>query len=230
MATRHTRQLSLIRWQTPTRAYPHIPRPSSRRAIRTKSTSNFDELSLPTEGITPLAPLSTVEGIPKGIRKTKALEIVEEIDLPQGLILPEPVASEGDLLPSAEGQILPDPMILDEVAPKRTRKTRAKVSVENLELPQGLIPLNALPPEDDAPAYPTVILQAWRNMQKFENCVLLTRVGGFYEMYFEHADEYGRLLNLKVAKKTMKAGGPPPVSMVPHNPFYKIILSKIDRM
>jgi DNA mismatch repair ATPase MutS len=48
-------------------------------------------------------------------------------------------------------------------------------------------------------------------MQKFENCVLLTRVGGFYELYFKHAEEYGPLLNLKVAQKKTAAG---PVSMV----------------
>lgn len=65
--------------------------------------------------------------------------------------------------------------------------------------------------EDDAPAYPTVVQQARSNMRKFENCVLLTRVGGFYELYFEHADEFGPLLNLKIAEKSTKAG---PVSMV----------------
>lgn len=48
-------------------------------------------------------------------------------------------------------------------------------------------------------------------MQKFDNCVLLTRVGGFYELYFEHAEEYGPLMNLKVAQKKTAAG---PVPMV----------------
>lgn len=56
------------------------------------------------------------------------------------------------------------------------------------------------------PAYPTVVLQARRNMDKFDNCVLLTRVGGFYELYFEHADEYAPLLNLKLASKKTSAG------------------------
>lgn len=80
------------------------------------------------------------------------------------------------------------------------------------ELPQGMVaPPDPLPAEQDEPAYPTVVLQARRNMQKFDNCVLLTRVGGFYELYFEHADEYGPLLNLKVAQKKTSAG---PVPMV----------------
>jgi DNA mismatch repair ATPase MutS len=43
-------------------------------------------------------------------------------------------------------------------------------------------------------------------MLKFDNCVLLTRVGGFYELYFEHAEEYGPLLNIKVASKKTNAG------------------------
>ncbi|KAF2742628.1 DNA mismatch repair protein MutS [Sporormia fimetaria CBS 119925] len=38
-------------------------------------------------------------------------------------------------------------------------------------------------------------------MLKFSHCVLLTRVGGFYELYFEHADEYAPLLNIKKTKK-----------------------------
>ncbi|KAG0130093.1 DNA mismatch repair protein MutS, connector domain-containing protein [Tuber indicum] len=43
-------------------------------------------------------------------------------------------------------------------------------------------------------------------MREFPHCVLLTRVGGFYEMYFETAEEYGPLLGLKVAQKRVSAG------------------------
>lgn len=48
-------------------------------------------------------------------------------------------------------------------------------------------------------------------MDKFEKCILLTRVGGFYELYFEHAEEYAPLLNLKL---TSKKTNPGPVPMV----------------
>src|SRR4029434_5555409 len=83
------------------------------------------------------------------------------------------------------------------------------------ELPQGMVaPPDPLPAEQDEPAYPTVVLQARRNMQKFDNCVLLTRVGGFYELYFEQADEYGPLLNIKVAQKKT-AAGPVPMVLLP---------------
>lgn len=95
----------------------------------------------------------------------------------------------------------------------RGKKTKTVVNLD--DLPQGVIRADTLPPLEPeppvAPAYPTVVLQARRNMQQFDNCVLLTRVGGFYELYFEQADEYGPLLNLKVAQKRTAAG---PVSMV----------------
>lgn len=92
---------------------------------------------------------------------------------------------------------------------KRGKKTKATTRVE--DLPPPPFPLEPVSVEDDVPAYPTVVLQARSNMRKFENCVLLTRVGGFYELYFEHADEFGPLMNLKVAQKRTSAG---PVSMV----------------
>lgn len=93
---------------------------------------------------------------------------------------------------------------------QRGKKTKASLSLD--DSPQDFAPLDPLPtPEDEGPAYPTVVLQARSNMRKFENCVLLTRVGGFYELYFEHADEFGPFLNLKVAQKRTSAG---PVSMV----------------
>ncbi|KAH8676308.1 muts domain V [Xylariales sp. PMI_506] len=104
----------------------------------------------------------------------------------------------------------------------RGKKTRTTVNLA--DLPQGPIKadLSAAPlPEEEGekgPAYPTVVLQARQNMVKFENCVLLTRVGGFYELYFNHAEEYGPLLNLKVATKKTNAG---PVSMAGF-PFFQL--------
>lgn len=92
----------------------------------------------------------------------------------------------------------------------RGKKTKAAVKLD--DLPQGLIPLEplALEPDINKP-FPTVVRQARSNMQKFENCVLLTRVGGFYELYFEHADEFAPLLNLKRAIRVFSAGEVPMV-------------------
>ncbi|KAM0283599.1 hypothetical protein ACHAQH_002377 [Verticillium albo-atrum] len=125
----------------------------------------------------------------------------------------------------------------------RGKKTKTIVRLE--DLPQGVISfeppsvadkpepaaVEAAPNGDNGPAYPTVVLQARRNMQRFDNCVLLTRVGGFYELYFEHADEYGPLLNLKVAQKKTTAG---PVSMAGFpffqlDRFLKILVQDLNR-
>lgn len=92
------------------------------------------------------------------------------------------------------------------------RKGRVStVSFDDLD--QGLItpePLKNLPVEDVPVTYPTVVQQAKNNMRRLPHCVLLTKVGGFYELYLDHALTYGPLLNLKVAYKKTSAG---PVAM-----------------
>lgn len=115
----------------------------------------------------------------------------------------------------------------------QTRGKKTKTTVSLADLPQGpLVPPTPTPPapsvsaedavaeENEGPAYPTVVLQARRNMQKFENCVLLTRVGGFYELYFQHAEEYGPLLNIKVAQKKTSAGLVPMVNYLQPFPMH----------
>lgn len=107
--------------------------------------------------------------------------------------------------------------------PNRGKKSKATLKLDDLprggvlsplDLPQGVIPLEPLELEKDAPPiYSTVVQQARSNMRKFENCVLLTRVGGFYELYFEHAEELAPLLNIKCAKRPSRPGAPI-VSMV----------------
>ena len=64
----------------------------------------------------------------------------------------------------------------------RGAKSRATVQLD--ELPNFLTePCVGLPEQENAgPAYPTVVQQALNNMRRYENCVLLTRVGSFYEV------------------------------------------------
>ena len=66
----------------------------------------------------------------------------------------------------------------------QVRGKKSKATVLFKDLPQGVLkPDNSVPDmEDDGPAYPTVVQQARNNMQAFSDCVLLTRVGGFYEV------------------------------------------------
>ena len=101
---------------------------------------------------------------------------------------------------------------------RRGAKTVSRKRVQ--ELQQGAIKTGSLPelPPEDEPQYPTVLQGVKSNMAKFDNCVLLTRVGNFYEMYFEQAEGYGPLLSLKVGYKQTKLG---PVAMAGF-PFFQL--------
>ncbi|KAK8175217.1 muts domain V-domain-containing protein [Phyllosticta citrichinensis] len=103
---------------------------------------------------------------------------------------------------SSPGSCQPQPWRSLLVRGKRTTTLKAN------ELPQG--PIDAAPldnlDDDAGPAYPTVMQQVRNNMRKFPHCVVLTRVGNFYELYFEHAEHYGPLLALKVAHKKTSVG------------------------
>ncbi|KAK5559420.1 MutS protein 1 [Exophiala xenobiotica] len=101
---------------------------------------------------------------------------------------------------------------------RRGAKTTSRKKVR--ELQQGAIQAEPLPelPSDDEPQYPTLLQGVKNNIAKFDNCVLLTRVGNFYEMYFEHAEEFGPLLSLKVAYRQTKLG---PVAMAGF-PFFQL--------
>lgn len=63
----------------------------------------------------------------------------------------------------------------------RGAKTTSTVKLK--DLPQGGLKAEEPyePDVNDAPQYPTVIQGVKNNMSKFRNCVLLTRVGNFYE-------------------------------------------------
>lgn len=71
--------------------------------------------------------------------------------------------------------------------PGRGVKTKASMKVQ--DLPQGVIGGDPLPDleTDDAPQYPAVVQGAKNNMIKFSDCVVLTRVGNFYEVSAIHA-------------------------------------------
>jgi hypothetical protein len=63
------------------------------------------------------------------------------------------------------------------------RGAKRKSTVALKDLPQGILPKAVLLQDAEAePAYPTVIQQARNNMRKFSHCVVLTRVGSFYEV------------------------------------------------
>ena len=75
--------------------------------------------------------------------------------------------------------------ILPFTAQFRGVKSSATVWLDDLS--DGVLkPGKTLPELKDGPTYPTVVQQARDNMRKYENCVLLTRVGSFYEVCQPH--------------------------------------------
>ncbi|KAK5047307.1 hypothetical protein LTR84_006829 [Exophiala bonariae] len=114
---------------------------------------------------------------------------------------------------------------------QRGAKTVSKRKVKDLH--QGAIVADPLPdlPADDEPQYPTLLQEVRNNMAKFDNCVLLTKVGNFYELYFEQAEQYGPLMNLKVSSRKTKLG---PVSMAGFpifqlDRFLKILVQDLNK-
>jgi DNA mismatch repair ATPase MutS len=95
------------------------------------------------------------------------------------------------------------------------RGAKTKSTVNLLHLPQGALAQTALSlpdaiPDEQVQTYPRVIQQHLNHVDKFSDCVVLTRIGNFYELYGDQADQYGPLLNLKVAQRKTALG---PISM-----------------
>lgn len=79
----------------------------------------------------------------------------------------------------------PYPLKWNEALKSPSRGVKTKTSMKVQDLPQGVIGMESLPDleADDAPQYPTVVQGAKNNMIKFKDCVVLTRVGNFYEVF-----------------------------------------------
>ncbi|KAI9642196.1 MutS protein 1 [Ciborinia camelliae] len=142
-----------------------------------------------------LSSSTTSQGLEEYTKKAKPSGRAKRTkSLPQGLIDLDSEPSEVQ-----ESQVT-SPAAIHE---KKVENTKTS---DRVELLQGLLPLEPMEIEQEPPPYPTVIMQARSNMLKFENCVVVTRVGGFYELYFEHADQFAPLLGIKIAQKKTNAG------------------------
>ncbi|KAI5273242.1 hypothetical protein E4T47_03421 [Aureobasidium subglaciale] len=117
---------------------------------------------------------------------------------------------------------LPLARLANSVAPRRfapsycaIRGAKTKSTIKFQELPQGALAPASLPIieehlDDQVQVYPRVIQQHLNNVNKFSDCVVLTRIGNFYELYGDQAEQYAPLLNLKVAQRKTGLG---PVAM-----------------
>ncbi|KAL1899649.1 MutS protein 1 [Ceratocystis pirilliformis] len=135
-------------------------------------------------------------------KRTKAAEklTIKLSDLPQGRLESSPENNPDEQLASEKNESLNSGM-----EDNASFNTDAKTNVDT----------NA---DAKAAKYPAVITQAHSNMQRFPNCVVLTRVGSFYELYLHQAEEFGPSLGLKISQKKTVAG---PVSMSGF-PFFQL--------
>lgn len=117
-----------------------------------------------------------------------------------------------------QGSLLPLPPLPDKLTPKATPANSGDVTLQGPDASKTL-------------QYPVVLQGALDNIQKYQQCVLLTRVGGFYELYFNHAEDLHQELGLKRSYKDTKLG---PVAMAGF-PFFqldrylKILVSELGR-
>ncbi|KAI5289072.1 DNA mismatch repair ATPase msh1 [Ascosphaera aggregata] len=113
------------------------------------------------------------------------------------------LASVKPLYGPAAQQLLRKPLIWSPFLLQQQQRGAKKTTRRKLkDLPQGVLQAK-VPYEEvtDVPQYPAVLQGARNNMLKFKDCVLLTRVGSFYEMYFEQAEEYAQVLGLRLGYK-----------------------------
>ncbi|RPA77297.1 hypothetical protein BJ508DRAFT_417133 [Ascobolus immersus RN42] len=92
---------------------------------------------------------------------------------------------------------LPKPPVLRLV---RTAKTVSVVPVSKIKFDP---PPTPLPPFI---SYPPVIQQAYDRIQQYPNAIVLTRVGSFYEAYFDNAPLVSSLLGIKLAQRKTVRG------------------------
>lgn len=89
------------------------------------------------------------------------------------------------ILPSIYPKPLPIPQRCSPFSTTVHMPAKTKTVKTLQELQQGVVQaevsVDVEEVEDEAP-YPPVVLQARNNMLKFSNCVVLTRVGNFYEV------------------------------------------------
>ncbi|KAI0651683.1 muts domain V-domain-containing protein [Trametes meyenii] len=110
-------------------------------------------------------------------------------------------SSEESSATSAAGDAIP-PSSNDEthIALAKTRGLKRKIKLQSFD---GIYRCRTsreraeLPP----PATPLAV-EILDNLARYPHCILLTRVGQFYESYFDQAAEVSRLLNIKLTKKT----------------------------
>ncbi|KAI0004084.1 muts domain V-domain-containing protein [Russula compacta] len=101
------------------------------------------------------------------------------------------------------------------------RRVRRIEATDNVCVPEPTVPSNSTPeirkiaearpkrgrkallptPDSSTPPRTQLATEILENLSKFSHCILLTRVGQFYESYFDQAAEVAGLLNIKLTSR-----------------------------
>src|SRR5690606_25394140 len=95
------------------------------------------------------------------------------------------------------------------VAARRRRRYPSRTPAEPAPIP--LLPVSAMPKQDDTP-----LMQQWREAKsRHPDAILFFRVGDFYEMFYEDAEEGARLLGLTLTARNNGGASDVPLAGVP---------------
>ncbi|CCF58666.1 hypothetical protein KAFR_0F00690 [Kazachstania africana CBS 2517] len=83
------------------------------------------------------------------------------------------------------------------------------LKIETDVLPIGTIEKDASELQDKTLALPPSLRQVRKLMDTYQDNVVLTQMGSFYELYFEHATKYAPKLNISLTSKTYNHGKVP---------------------
>ncbi|KIM33811.1 hypothetical protein M408DRAFT_85594 [Serendipita vermifera MAFF 305830] len=137
---------------------------------------------------------SSSAGSDKKLGKTRTRK--KRQDLPETLLSPSgrPLAPLSEWNGGLTGRSSKLAASTSKPSVEKTKKSRvsrkAKVSDE-----KGALPIERRPDTELA-------LEIYKNLERFPHCLLLTRVGQFYESYFEQAAELAKALNIKLTSKS----------------------------
>ncbi|KAL5535471.1 hypothetical protein ACEPAF_3565 [Sanghuangporus sanghuang] len=109
------------------------------------------------------------------------------------------------LLPESSSAPSSDAEREKPVAKKRKRKTRSSdtsLGDGTVDAPVLHVQSSVIMQDGRRPPQNVLAREILENLSKFPHCILLTRVGQFYESYFDQAQEVSRLLSIKLTQRT----------------------------
>ncbi|KAF8633937.1 hypothetical protein AX15_001121 [Amanita polypyramis BW_CC] len=162
----------------------------SRRAVATKSTKSFADLpaSFVLSDGCPAPPLPDWHSSHAAAPATSVSNSTESTTVPRQKRVPKATLNRGVSQPRPNTDAPSESTSAS--SRKRTKGRKHKLSDDDVGMPAS-----------DDPPRTGLAREILDNLNRFPHCLLLTRVGQFYESYFDQAIEIARLLNIKLTTR-----------------------------